>query len=851
MKTPRMDEPALHSDTRALRRPKVGLLAAMMLTSVLAVTACTPAEPTPTPTPTPAQYPAQPAFSESAPDLPPADAAAATTTTASITSSYSAKGEAFDAAGLLNVSQGGYGSMKNLNWFTGQAAQMSSMGIKEVRIDHVFDDPFYKVVSADASGAIAYDFSRLDQVLLPLAAHDITPFISLSYMPSALAESPYAPPDSMDAWSELVTAFVAHYRDLGHTGWEYEVWNELDTNHWLGDQDAYNALYAASAKAVKGADSTAKIGGPAASGLDSIGDWSGNFIRFLGANPSVPIDFFSTHSYRSNNWESVPQARAMLATEGIEDLPIYITEWNNDSIMDRGVGAGSDTNSSVDGSSYLARRLYLASQSGGEKFYYFSPVEGFNFQLPYNGDLGLVTADGHRKASGNVYEMYSELGPTSLPAVVEGTGAETQDVYGFVTKDDEKETSTAVLWNHTANDVEMTLNLEDLPYAETNFTSTVSMVTAARGNGFSDTSTAVAPSYPSANENTPIVDDSILAAAQAMSTTITIPAHGVANVALAPTTVKKVGQQPISAEPAATNLAATASGAVATATSSVEEVAQGWSLSSLSDGRRHSFEPATFNIKGWSSAAHATADATETVSVDLGAVKPVDTMVMWPRDSQVSNGKGIPSAFTIRGSADGETWTDLYTATAHNDGLPVEGPQTFAFPAGEYRYLKVDATELTSTSTTSQPEFSFQLAELEAYRAGIVNGGFEAGTLDGWESTGKASVQSDVVRGGTKGLLLKGEDAGVSTLLKGLLPDTTYTVGAHIRPGKGAQAVALSVADFGAKTQKATASSDQWESVWVTFTTGEQNTSAEISLSIGSGDGSAWADDLLITQQSH
>jgi len=855
MKTPRMDRSALHSARANRRRPRIIAVSAIIMASALAMTACAPSEIEPTPTPTatptvaPVQYPPQPAFAASEADLPPEDIATAVSTTASITSSYSATGRALNTNGLLNVSQGGYTSMNNLNWFTAQAAQMSSMGIKEVRIDHVFDDPFYKVVSKDAAGVVSYDFSRLDQVLLPLVAHDITPFITLSYMPMALAESAYAPPKSMDAWAALVAAFVGHYRDLGHTGWEYEVWNELDTNHWLGDQDAYNALYVASANAVRSVDGTAKIGGPAASGLDSLGDWSENFINFLGANPTVPIDFFTTHSYRSNDWESIPQARAWLKDAGLENLPIYITEWNNDSFMDRGAGAGSDTNSSIDGSSYLARRLYLASQSGGAKFFYFSPVEGFNYHIPYNGDLGLVTADGHRKAGGNVFEMYSELDPTLQPATVVGAGSETHDVFGMVTKDADEKTNTALLWNHTENDVEMTLQLDDLPYAKTNFTTTVSMVTALRGNGFSDTSTEVAPKYPSPNENAPVVEDSVMKAAKSLTKTITIPAHGVVNVALAPTKEKETGDLPISAEPAAINLAAAAAGAITTASSSVEKVAEGWSVSSLSDGRRHSIEPAKFNIKGWSSTPRKTAAATETVRVDLGGIAPVDTMVMWPRDSQLSNGKGFPSTFTIQGSVDDVTWAPLYTGTAYNNGLPVDGPQTFSFPVGEYRYLKVEATELTSTSLTTKPEFSFQLAELEVYRLGIVNGGFETGALEGWEPTGDASVQSDVVRSGTKGLLLKGKDAGISTLLTGLLPSTTYTVGAHVWRGKGAEDVSLAISEYGGETSSAAITSDQWESVWVTFTTGEQHTSAEIALSVGDGGGSVWADDLLITQK--
>jgi len=816
----------------------------MLLVSAFILTACAPGAPVATP---PVQYPPQPAFSTSASAVPPDEVATETTTKASMSASYKAKGAPFDTSDLLNASQGGYGTMKNLHWFTAQAAQMSSMGLREVRIDHVFDDPFYKVVTVDASGNPVYDFSRLDQVLLPLLAHDITPLISLSYMPTALAKTAYSPPQSLDAWSALVVAFVTHYRDLGHTGWEYEVWNELDTGHWLGDSNDYNALYLASAMAVKSVDSTSRIGGPAASDLNSPGEWSRNFLNYLIANPTVPIDFFSVHSYRATGWDSVAQARQWLTDAGRGTLPIYVTEWNNDSFMDKGAGQGSDTNSSINGSSYIARRLFLASQSDADKFFYFSPVEGLNFHLPYNGDLGLVTVDGHRKSVGNVFEMYSELESTMLPTTVSGDGTASQDVYGLVTKDASKKSATAMLWNNTATDAQISLTLSHLPFAKTNFTSTVSMVSAARGNGFADASTTVAPSYPSPNENAPIIEDTVLAPAKKFKSTVLVPANGVVTIALAPTGLEKPGEKPISAEPAATNLAAAASGAVATASSSAEDASQGWSVSGINDGRRHSFEPSKISVRGWSSSGHPSAEAAESVQVDLGAVKPVDTVTLWPRNSVVSDGRGFPASFTIQGSADGATWTTLHTAAGYNAGVPVVGEQTFAFPAGEYRFLKVDATQLTDVSTTAKPSFAFHLAEFEAYRKGHINGGFESGALDGWVPTGVAEVQSKVVRGGSRAVVLTGENSGISTLITGLLPDTTYTFGIHV---KSAGAVNFSVSDYGSKTESVTSDSDQWKSLWVTITTGPDHMSAELALTAESGDEPVWADDLLVTQKA-
>ena len=52
-----------------------------------------------------------------------------------------------------------------------------------VRFDHVFDDAFYHLVSKSSSGAITYNFTDLDKLILPLVKSGITPFISMSYTP--------------------------------------------------------------------------------------------------------------------------------------------------------------------------------------------------------------------------------------------------------------------------------------------------------------------------------------------------------------------------------------------------------------------------------------------------------------------------------------------------------------------------------------------------------------------------------------------------------------------------------------------------------------------------------------------
>lgn len=814
---------------------------ALLLPVVLLVSACTGQAPEDKPK----HYPPVAPFAQSA-EQATALASIDSPVEHTLTSKVDVGGESIELSRALNASQGGYGPTRNVHWMADNSAQMSNLGLKEIRIDHVFDDDIYGVVNADASGAISYDFTALDAVLVPLANNGMTPFITLSYMPSALGPQLFSPPDSLDAWGAAVTALVSHYRDLGYTGWGYEVWNELDTDHWTGTIDQYNDLYAATATAVRAADPTALVGGAAASGMNSAGNWSGQFIEFIGANPSVPVDYFSFHAYRADQWDEAQQARDLLNAAGLTELPIYVTEWNNVSIMTQGAGGGSDSNAGSSGPAYVSKRLFRTFASAADKFYYFTPIEGLKFNLPYNGDLGLITVDGHRKASGNVFEMYSQLESTLLPSTVTGPSADAQDVYGFVTRDDKGTAVSAILWNNTDADSAMAVTLKGLDFGDSNIRVTQKNVNATQGNGFADGSTVVVPNYPSPNENAPVVYDESLKPAKSFAGDIFLPAKSVVSIELAPTK-HAVGSIERSAEPSKQNLAATAAGGIVTASSSVEDPALGWAQWRLIDGRRHSFEVGKEPIRGWSSVAHAEPTATESVQIDLGAPKPVDTVALWPRDSQSHDGAGFPEDFTIQGSLDGTSWEPLYTATGYVTANAPTGEQTFEFAPGEYRFLKVEATVLTDGARTGTPEYSFQLQEVEAYRNGISNGGFESGTLDGWKTRGSVEVQSGSTRDGAQAAQLSGKKATLSTLVTGLLPNTTYTFGAHARPETAGDAATLTVSEYGGKAASDTFTAPQWGTGWVTFTTGPEHTSAVLELT-KKGKGSVWADDFIVTQ---
>ncbi|WP_146616647.1 discoidin domain-containing protein [Kitasatospora sp. SolWspMP-SS2h] len=145
-----------------------------------------------------------------------------------------------------------------------------------------------------------------------------------------------------------------------------------------------------------------------------------------------------------------------------------------------------------------------------------------------------------------------------------------------------------------------------------------------------------------------------------------------------------------------------AAGAAATASSSYE--ADGWGLAAVTDGRRGLPDGST----GWSSIDNLTADHSEWVSVDLGAVRRIGRVDLHPRADGANTGLGFPVDFTVQVSADDVTWTTV--ADRKDYPRPDASAQPFAFPATDVRYVRVTGTRLR---TDPHGNYHMQLAEIE------------------------------------------------------------------------------------------------------------------------------------------
>ena len=439
--------------------------------------------------------------------------------------------------------------------------------------------------------------------------------------------------------------------------------------------------------------------------------------------------------------------------------------------------------------------------------------------------------------------MYSQLAPTELTSTVSGANAGEQAVFGLSSKNSSTGETTVLLWNNTATDTSTSVSLTNLPYTSSAYSVTRTLVDWTHGNYYNDYTSGSKASTPSANENAPVVADSVQAAGSSYSSTSICRPNSVSELILQPTTAA-TGAVATTAAPLYDDLAY--GGAV---TDSSTYTGTGWAAANLTDGQDHSFEAANVGnpVEGWTSAAHSTTNATEWVQADLGSAKTLDSVVLWPRDAQDTNGGGFPTAFTIAGSTDASTWTTLYSASNYNGGATVDGPQTFSVTPGSYRYIKVIATTLGGPLVENgSTVYRFQLQQLGAYHMGLPNAGFESGSTSPWTVVGTASVESTVVYSGTDAVTVTGKNNGVQYTATGLSPNTTYTFGGYLRSGAAGDPVYLGVKGYGGTEASVPVSSTQWTPVWITFTTGASSTSATVYMYKNSGTAQAWGDNFTL-----
>lgn len=232
-----------------------------------------------------------------------------------------------------NLAQGGEEPKEMLS---GVVNEVKALRPEYIRLDHLYDG--YQVVSGSGD-QLTYDWSRLDNAVNQILATGAKPFLSLSYMPTAISKGDIIDqPRDWNQWAAVVQATIEHYSGRSNKnidGVIYEVWNEPDLfggYKTYGDKN-YLTMYqyaAQGAARAKGVNSF-EFGGPAITALYQ--NWAERLIKFVDEN-NLRMDFFSWHRYDYNleRFETdADQIREWSSNiPALVNLKFYVTEWGHD-----------------------------------------------------------------------------------------------------------------------------------------------------------------------------------------------------------------------------------------------------------------------------------------------------------------------------------------------------------------------------------------------------------------------------------------------------------------------------------------------------------------------------------------
>lgn len=249
------------------------------------------------------------------------------------------------------------------------SADFEDLGITSVRT-HDFYGPcdlhtIFPDFNADANDPTSYDFEETDEVIAAIVATGAEVMFRLgeSFSGSSLYNTP---PSDNQKMAEICKNIVRHYNDGWNNGYTYniehwEIWNEPDLYHfWSGTAFEFTTMYGVIANTLKTYNSNLKIIGPAVSSM--ISEWFVDEFLAGVSQFNYPLDGFSYHMYYMANPYGFAQmderVTQKLAQYGLEEVPHYLTEWNNYSYSSNGT-TEIWRNDPFSGASAAASLIYL------------------------------------------------------------------------------------------------------------------------------------------------------------------------------------------------------------------------------------------------------------------------------------------------------------------------------------------------------------------------------------------------------------------------------------------------------------------------------------------------------------
>jgi len=367
----------------------------------------------------------------------------------------------------------------------------------------------------DEQGNPVYDWTMVDKIVDTWINLGMKPVMEIGFMPKALSTKPdpyrhhwspgdaYSdiwtgwayPPNDYDKWEELIYQWVRHsidrYGSEEVASWWWQLWNEPDAGYWAGTDEEYHQLYDYTAKAVKRALPTARVGGPNVTGglssrqakfLTDFLEHCRSGVNYATGEKGTPIDFVGFHAKgaptvseqgnvqmrMSTHMKQIDAAfRIIRSFPEFADLPIIIGESDPEGCAACSTNSGYTQMGYRNGtlfSSYLAssfaKKYELADKHGANLIGAVNWTFTFPGQPWFDGFRSFAT-NGINKPVLNVLRMFGLMGGERLRVsqaqsytvekVMEKGVLENPDINGLASI--EGNTASIMVWNYHDEDV--------------------------------------------------------------------------------------------------------------------------------------------------------------------------------------------------------------------------------------------------------------------------------------------------------------------------------------------------------------------------------------------------------------
>ena len=230
------------------------------------------------------------------------------------------------------------------------------MGPTEIDSRYVIDDPMLtwlvpnaqqraKLIAAGNAGIIfpdwsanpekaeSYRFAPTDKVIQAIRETGAEVYYRIGRSFGANRN----PPEDFDKFADIVKHIAMHYNQGWANGFHdniryWEFWNEPEF-FWSATPEQFYSLYEKTARALKSADPSLRVGGNAKALPMDDGPYREGFLDYC-ATHKVPLDFYSWHTYAdasADPYDAVrigKELRGLLDSRGFHNAESILSEWN-------------------------------------------------------------------------------------------------------------------------------------------------------------------------------------------------------------------------------------------------------------------------------------------------------------------------------------------------------------------------------------------------------------------------------------------------------------------------------------------------------------------------------------------